>query len=139
MAQNIATLTKDVFSQGTTILPAAAGTLVTILTADTVNDRQLTVAQVASTDTAAQSLTLYANDGTNDYQLGLTTVTINAGNVSGTPAIDLRGILQALVVERSLSGVAYYNLKKGWSLKAKVTAITAAKQFDFIVSGGIYN
>jgi hypothetical protein len=139
MAQNIATLTKDVFAQATTILPAAANTLVTILTADATYDRQITVAQVISTDTSAQSLTLYANDGNADFQLGLTSVTINAGNSSGIPAIDLRGILQALIVERSLSGVAYYNLKKGWSLKAKVAAITAAKQFDFVLSGGIYN
>lgn len=136
MAVNQATLTKDVFTQCTSVTSTS---LSTILTSDTTYDRMITVFQVVSTDTSAQTLTLFINNGSSDFQLGIYSIPLNSGNVSGTAAVDLRSILSSLFIEKDISGVSYFNIKKEYSIKVQLGAVTSAKKFDFLISGGIYN
>lgn len=112
---------------GFQFLNATSTTEETLFTAGT-NGSKVRSISVCSSDTSAQDLAIFINNGTTDFYLGNIHVTIGAGF---TTVAKLEGITILMP-----TGVPYIWLPTGYLLKGKmVAAVTSAKEIDVLVIG----
>ena len=116
----------------------AIGTTVTTLATGGANGSIVESLNVASNDaTLAHTFQVYLNNGTTAMLLGSVNIPISAGNVTGTPAIDIlrSGALPGLPVDANGNYVLY--VPNGWTLQVAVTAAVTAAEFLFVVAQGV--
>lgn len=112
------------------ILPADASALKTLYTAAT-NGSKVTAVIATSNDTTARDLTIGITRSSVFYPLGTITCAINAGQVAGTPALNLLdpSVIKGLPVDND--GQVYIFLVSGDTLQVKsLTTVTTAKEID---------
>lgn len=117
----------------------ATGDPVAIWTADAANDVIVKKIMVSSTDTSAQTLLLYLNDGSNDDLMSAIEIPITAGTEKPTPVVDLVAELPELFSEMDNANNACLMLPKGCALKAKMAAVTSGKAFKVWVFAEKYD
>jgi hypothetical protein len=124
------------FSTGTT-----ANVSYDILSATTV-DRRVYGVSVASTDAGAQTIKLYLNDGSSEYQLFTYSLAANAGNSTTISAADVFGdskIAPLFQKQRDANGVPYFNLPTNWSIRMQYgTALATVEQIHVLTFGERY-
>jgi hypothetical protein len=96
----------------------------------------------ASTDAGAQTIKIYLNDGSLDYQLFTYSLAANAGNSTTIAAADIFGDSKVAPVfqkQRDSNGVPYFNLPVNWSIRAQYgTALATTETIISIVFGEVY-
>ena len=128
--------TNTVINQVCQITDATA---TTILAADSVNEQRVSAITVSTIDTADHDLTLYINDGSVDFQLGIVKIPLSSGNTNAIFPVDVIAALSTVFREKDNAGISFFNLKKGYSLKAKLSAVTSAKSYNVLVMGAKYD
>jgi hypothetical protein len=90
---------------------------------------------ITSTDTAAQVMNVYSNDGTTDHPIGTVNIPAGAGTVANTPAVSLLTLanLSWLPASGSMWIQANEPIKLGMQ-----SAVTASKTIHVRVEGGDY-
>lgn len=118
------------------ILPADTTTLKTLYTGGA-NGSKVTSVIATSSDTASRDVTIGITRSGTFYPLGTFTVPIAAGQVAGTPAVDLLSpsVIAGLPVDND--GQPYIFLSDATDLlQAKaLTTVTAAKEIDINAFG----
>lgn len=86
---------------------------------------------IVSDDTAAKELWLYAKKGTVEVKIAVFTVPIQAGDIVGTPAVDIinYGNNSKPFMKVDGAGKYYMDLPAGWSLRGRLAAVTTAGKF----------
>lgn len=124
-------VTQNIAAASGSIAPADTTTKKTLYTASA-NDAVLKSLTITSTDTAAQNVQIFVNDGTADRLLGTINVPANSGNNGTVASVDgLTGnMLPGLSFDQN--GKRILPMKVGHILKvSSLVTVTAAKQLDF--------
>lgn len=88
---------------------------------------------VTSDDTAARDLQLVVTKGGVDYPICTKTIPITAGQIPGTPAVNILDGIVCPWIRIDENGNPYLILEDGAVLKAKVlTTVTAAKFINLV-------
>lgn len=118
-------------------LTNAIGTTITQLMAAGANGSIIESMNVSLTDTVANGLAVYLQDGSAvNHLLGTVTVPLSSGNVAGTPAIDVirSGMLPGLVVDANGNFCLY--VPSGFKVMVASTAAPAATKIQDVVAMG---
>lgn len=139
---NTLTFTQSAFLEGKIFTTGnTSNTSYDILSASTV-DRRIYGISFTSTDAAVQTIRLYLNDGTNEYQLYTYSLAANAGNSTTISAADIFGdskIAPVFQKQRDSNGVPYFNLPKNWRVRFQFgTALATTEQIITLVFGENY-
>lgn len=142
MANNL-TFTSAPFMQATIATAStSANTRYTILSADATYDRRIYGVSVAGTFSAAQTVTIYMNDGTTAYQTFQLSVAANSGNSTTVAAQDIMGSVYGASIfqkQRDANGVPYFNLPKTWSIQYTYgTTLATGATLNILVFGETY-
>lgn len=90
---------------------------------------------VASTDTSAIDVQLFAYDGSTAWLVGTVTIPIGAGNTGSVAAVNLLNLPAC----PWLNGDGSITLPTGWKLQASnVTQVTSAKTLTIVALGADY-
>lgn len=120
---------------------SSANTPYDILSGNTL-ERRIYGISFSSTDAGAQTIKIYLNDGTTDYQLFTYSLAANAGNSTTIAAADIFGDSKVAPVfqkQRDSNGVPYFNLPVNWSVRFQYgTALAGAETITTIVFGEVY-
>ena len=124
---------------------SVANTAYTIVPADSNHDRRIYGMSITNTSAVNHiGCTLWLSDGTTDYQMGLDTISANAGNSISVGANDLftnsdfSGLLTYAMADNM--GVWYFNLPKTWSMKFTYTnTLSAGNAMTFTTFGEKYD
>lgn len=109
------------------ILPADASGYKTCYTAGT-NGSKIVAVIATSIDGTARDVTLSITNGGTSYELGTKSVTIQAGTVTGTPAVNLLDTTVIIGLPTDSDGNPFLYLISGDTLQVKaLTTVTAAK------------
>ena len=122
---------------------AVSNTLYTILNSNANYDRRIYGLAVTCNDANLQNIRLYLNDGVADYQVSFTSLPAQAGGFGVAP-LDLQGnsLIAPILGKRfDVMGVSYFNLPKGWSLRALYTGtqLGGIEKINFISFGELYD
>lgn len=113
-----------------------------ILTADATYDRRVYGISCTSTDTAAQTVKIFLNDGTTSFQIFTINIPLSSGNTTSAAAVDIFGSslgASAFQKQRDANGVPYFNLPATWKITATYgTALTGAEVLNFLSFGEVY-
>ena len=113
------------------------GTTITQLMAAGANGSIVESMNVSLTDTVANSLFVYLQDGSAvNHLLGAVTVPTSSGNVAGTPAIDIirSGMIPGLIVDANGNFVLY--VPSGFKVMVASGAAPAAGKIQDVVAMG---
>lgn len=125
-------VTQNVNNPGGSIAPADTTTKKTIYTAAS-NDAVLKVLSCTSTDTAAQNVQLWINDGSADRLLGTIPVPANSGNNGTAASVDILSGTLIPGLGQDQNGKKILSLKAGNIVKvSSLATVTTAKQLDFL-------
>lgn len=120
-------------------LTNAIGTTITTLMSAGANGSIIESINCSLTDTTANGLQVYLNDGTTNHLLGTVTIPISSGNVAGTAAVDIlrAGMLPGVPVDSNGNYTLF--VPSGFSVKVAATAAPAAtKVLDVVAMGADY-
>lgn len=134
--------TQSAFTEARLFTTATtANTLYDILSGNTL-ERRVYGISFASTDAGAQTIKIYLNDGSSDYQLFTYSLAANAGNSTTIAAADIFGDSKVAPVfqkQRDSNGVPYFNLPVNWSIRVQYgTALATTETITSIVFGEVY-
>ena len=143
---NTLTLTNSIYLNCISLTASSSsGTAYTIVAADNTYDRR--IYGISATNTSAVNhlnCTLWLSDGVKNYQMGLITISANAGNTISVGALDIftnsvfSGMLTYSMADTM--GVYYFNLPKTWSLKFTYTnTLSTGNAITFTTIGEIYD
>ena len=124
---------------------SVSGTAYTIVPADNDYDRRIYGMSITNTSAVNHlACTLWLSDGTTNYQMGLDTISANAGNSISTGANDLftssdfSGLLTYAMADNM--GVWYFNLPRTWSMNFTYTnTLSAGNAMTFTTYGEKYD
>lgn len=116
-----------------TFVPADGTTKKTLVTAGA-DGARFDLAAAVNTSVSDVSFNMYANDGANDYPLGVFTVAAYAGTSSGGPATKV--LDPTIFPWLDASGAMW--LKTGWSVKVAPTSAMTTGQVSFVSFSGDY-
>lgn len=137
------TFTQSAFTQANSFTNAnsSANTSYDILSGST-SDRRVYGISFTSTDAGVQTIKIYLNDGTTDFQLFTYSLVANAGNSTTISAADIFGDSKVAPVfqkQRDSNGVPYFNLPANWKIRFQYnTALGAGETLFSITFGEIY-
>jgi hypothetical protein len=118
-----------------TLVNADGTTKKTLLTAGA-EGAKVVMINVASDDTATADVLLWETIGGTDYLLGMKTIPITAGFVTGTPAFNFFDGIQIPSIPIDRDGQRYLFVPTSGILKVSVkVAVTAAKTLYFFAAG----
>lgn len=134
--------TQSAFTEARLFTTATtANTSYDILSGNTL-ERRVYGISFASTDAGAQTIKIYLNDGSSDYQLFTYSLAANAGNSTTIAAADIFGDSKVAPVfqkQRDSNGVPYFNLPVNWSIRVQYgTALATTETITSIVFGEVY-
>ena len=134
--------TQSAFTEARLFTTATtANTSYDILSGNTL-ERRVYGISFASTDAGAQTIKIYLNDGSLDYQLFTYSLAANAGNSTTIAAADIFGDSKVAPVfqkQRDSNGVPYFNLPVNWSIRVQYgTALATTETITSIVFGEVY-
>ena len=134
--------TQSAFTEARLFTTATtANTSYDILSGNTL-ERRVYGISFASTDAGAQTIKIYLNDGSLDYQLFTYSLAANAGNSTTIAAADIFGDSKVAPVfqkQRDSNGVPYFNLPVNWSIRVQYgTALATTETITAIVFGEVY-
>lgn len=143
---NTLTLTKSLHLQCISLTASGAiNTIYPIVTATSSVDRRIYGLGMSSTSANTQTIKIYLNDGTNNYQVSQFSLSANSGNSISVGPYDIFGDTNtnAIFGKRvDTIGVYYFNLPKNWSIRASYgTALTSptGATLTFTSQGEIYD
>ena len=120
-----------------------ANTIYTVVTATSSVDRRIYGLMVSSTSANTQTMKVYINNGTTNYQVSQFSLVANSGNGISLTPYDIFGDVNAKGIfgKRSdVIGVFYFNLPKNWSIGASFgTTLTAPAELAFTSQGEVYD
>ena len=105
-----------------------------ILTANADKDRRINQIIVSTDDTAANNMKIIVNDGTNDATIGQVAIPASSGTTA-TAAVDVVASLTTVFSQVDNAGNVFFDLPKGWALKAQMSAVTSGKSYNVVVNG----
>jgi hypothetical protein len=121
----------------------AANTIYPVISASSSVDRRIYGLMLSSTSANTQTIKVYVNDGTTNYQVSQFSLTANSGNSISLGPYDIFGDTNANAIfskRADVMGVFYFNLPKSWSIRASYgTTLTAPAALSFISQGEVYN
>lgn len=121
-----------------TFSPTVVANLV-VLAAGGANGAKVEAINISSNDSAAQTLALVFNDGTNNYVLGEVPIPIGAGITAAIPAANPLNLSQFPGLPYDSSGNEYVYVPVGWTLYVGViVAVTATKQISVLAFGSAF-
>jgi len=124
---------------------SSINTIYPVVTATSSVDRRIYGLGMSSTSANTQTIKIYLNDGTNNYQVSQFSLSANAGNDITIGPYDIFGDtnVNAIFGKRvDTIGVYYFNLPKNWSISASYgTALTSptGATLTFTSQGEIYD
>ena len=122
---------------------SAANTIYTVVSATSSFDRRMYGLAVSSTSANTQTMKVYLNNGTTDYQVSQFSLVANSGNSISLGPYDIFSDTNANAIFSKRSdvvGVFYFNLPKNWSIKASYgTTLTAPAALTFTSQGEVYD
>lgn len=123
---NILNYTTSAFIQCTTATASTtAGTIYDILTATASVDRRIYGLAFTSTSNAANAITIYLNNGSNNIQVCTINVPANSGSTTTSNPISVQNSTMGESVfmkNRDMNGLPYLNLPKNWSVRMQQSA-----------------
>ena len=139
---NTLTFTQSAFLEGKSFSTGTTANISHDILSATTVDRRIYGVSVASTDAGAQTIKLYLNDGSSEYQLFTYSLAANAGNSTSISAADIFGdtkIAPLFQKQRDANGVPYFNLPANWSLRMQYgTALATVEQIHVLTFGERY-
>ena len=121
----------------------AANTIYPVISASSSVDRRIYGLMVSSTSANTQTIKVYVNNGTTDFQVSQFTLTANSGNSISVGPYDIFGDVNTKAIfgkRADVIGVFYFNLPMGWTVRASYgTTLTAPAALSFISQGEVYN
>ena len=122
---------------------SAANTIYPVISATSSFDRRIYGLAVSSTSANTQTMKVYLNNGTTDFQVSQFSLAANSGNSISVGPYDIFADTNtnAIFSKRSdVIGVFYFNLPKNWSIRASYgTTLTAPAALSFISQGEVYD
>lgn len=139
---NTLTFTQSAFLEGHVFTSAdSTATTYDILSATT-DDRRVYGISFASTDAGVQTIKLFLDDGTTEYQLFTYSLAANAGNSTTITAADIFGDTKGSSIfqkQRDSNGVPYFNLPANWSIGFQFsTGMTSTDSIVTLTFGEVY-
>lgn len=126
------TFTSGAFMQCTSSTASrTGGTIFDILTATSSVDRRVYGLSLVSTDNAANPVRIWLNNGTDNIQVANVNVVANSGNATTTALTDVFSstVAEAVLAKtRDNTGVTYFNLPAGWSIRMSLTNTPGAAE-----------
>lgn len=122
---------------------ALPNTQYTVLSANAGTDIRIYSLAISTTDANLQNIRLFLDDGTSSYVASYFSLPANSGNNISTGTFDAFGYTQALPIfgkRMDTMSVCYFNLPKGWSIKALYTGtqLSGTEVMTFISHGEKY-
>lgn len=121
----------------------AANTIYSVVTATSSVDRRIYGVSLSSTSANTQTIIIYVNNGTTNYQVSQFSLTANSGNSISLGPYDIFGDVNVKAIfgkRADVIGVFYFNLPKNWSIRASYgTTLTAPAALTFTSQGEVYN
>lgn len=143
---NTLTLTKSLHLQCISLTASGAiNTIYPVVTATSSVDRRIYGLGMSSTSANTQTIKIYLNDGTNNYQVSQFSLSANSGNSISVGPYDIMGDTKTNAIfgkRADTIGVYYFNLPKNWSIGASYgTALTSptGATLTFTSQGEIYD
>lgn len=137
------TLTNSIHMEGISLTAStAANTIYPVISATSSFDRRIYGLSLSSTSANTQTINVYLNNGTTNYQVSQFTLTANSGNnISLGPYDVFDTNTNAIFNKRSdVIGVFYFNLPKNWSIRASYgTTLTDPAALSFVSQGEVYD
>jgi hypothetical protein len=138
------TLTNSLHIEGISLTAStAANTIYPVISATSSFDRRIYGMSLSSTSANTQTMKVYLNNGTTDFQVSQFTLTANSGNSISLGPYDVLGDANTNAVfskRTDVIGVFYFNLPKNWSIRASYgTTLTAPAALSFISQGEVYD
>lgn len=123
---------------------ATPNTEYTVISSNANYDRRIYSLGVSTTDANTQNIVVYLNDGSASYQVSRIALAANSGNSITVGPVDLLGDPLASPVfgkRADVMGVFYFNLPKGWTIKALYTGtqLSGTEAISFTSHGEIYD
>ena len=121
----------------------AANTIYSVVTATSSVDRRIYGVSLSSTSANTQTIKIYINDGSTNYQVSQFSLTANSGNSISLGPYDIFGDVNVKAIfgkRADVVGVFYFNLPKNWSIRASYgTTLTAPAALSFTSQGEVYD
>lgn len=128
---NVPIFPQAITNAGKQFNNATSTTITTLFTAGT-NGSCIEFLNCATTDTAANNVTFYLNDGTTSYTLGVVQVPATSGTLYNIPAVSIFASANISSLTYDANGNKVLMLASGWSLQASVlAAVTSGKTLNF--------
>lgn len=123
---------------------ATPNTEYTIISSNANYDRRIYSLGVSTTDANTQNIVVYLSDGSTSYQVSRIALAANSGNSITIGPVDLLGdpLASPIFGKRAdVMGVYYFNLPKGWSIKALYTGtqLSGTEAIAFTSHGEVYD
>lgn len=123
---------QSIVNAAVNIVSTGSATPVSLITAGT-NGTKIDFINAFTTDTAANTVSLYLYNGSTTFQLSTFTVAAGAGNTGSVPAVSILNNTQIPSLQYDSNGNKYLYLAPTWSLYVSAVAVTAAKTLTISV------
>ena len=117
----------------------SSGDPTAIWTANSTTDVMIKKIMVSTDDSAAQTLELYLNDGTNSDLIAKVEIPVASGTSKGVPPVDLVAEVPELFSELDNANNPSLLLPKTCALFAKLSSVTSGKYFKIWVFAEKYD